>query len=85
MPMRWKIWGIILFVVSQTSRLQQYLLWQDLSVDIKNFGFVTMTLVFDLFFENFNLGHIFSMVCIRPVMSIPCDKTFPRVPTILTL
>jgi hypothetical protein len=42
--------------------LHECSLWQDLSVDIKRFYIVTLTLVFDLLIENFNLGSIFWMV-----------------------
>ena len=49
---------------------------------------VTLTLEFDLFFEIFNLPHKFLTVRARAFMfhmSIPSDKTFPRVPLLLTL
>ena len=36
-----------------------YVLWQDLSQDTIIFDLVTLTLKFDLFFKNFNLGHNF--------------------------
>jgi hypothetical protein len=49
---------------------------------------VTLTLVFDLFIKNSNLGYIFWMVCTRNIifdMSFSPGKSFPRVPTDLTL
>jgi hypothetical protein len=47
------------------------------------FDLVSLTL-FDLHIKNFNLGHYFCLVSTRALifhMSIPCDKTFLRVPT----
>ena len=52
------------------------------------FDLVTLTLKFDLLLKNFNLGHSFLTRRVRLFilhMYIPCDKTFPWVPTFLTL
>jgi hypothetical protein len=49
---------------------------------------LTLTLVFDLLIENFNLGYIFCMVGAMAFtfhLSVPCDKTIPWVPKIVTL
>jgi hypothetical protein len=54
----------------------------------QNFDIVTLTLVFDLLVENFNLVYNIWMVSTRALifrMSVPCDKTIPWVPTDLTL
>jgi hypothetical protein len=51
-------------------------------------NFVTLTLAFDLFFENFNISFIFVRVGTRALIfhrSIHCDKTLPRVPKVLTI
>ena len=53
-----------------------YFLWQDLSLHTIIFDLVTLTLKFDLFFKNFNLGHI---------LWIPCKKTFHTIPLFFTL
>jgi hypothetical protein len=63
-------------------------LWQDLSMGTNRFDFVTLTLVFDLFIQNLSHGYNFWMVCTKTLifhMSVCCDKTFPWVPTGLTL
>ena len=49
---------------------------------------VTLTLEFDLLFKNFNLANIFWTVSARALifhMNIPCDKTFPWMPLLLTV
>ena len=54
----------------------------------KIFDLVTLTLTFDLLLKNFNLGHNFLTRRGRAFIFhiyIPCDKTFPWVPTFLTL
>ena len=65
-----------------------YSLWQDLSMGTKIFDLVTLTLTFDLLLKNFYLGHNFltrrGSAFIFHIY-IPCDKTFPWVPKVLTL
>jgi hypothetical protein len=55
-----------------------------LSVGTKNFDLVTLTLVFGLLFENLNLGYIFLNGRFWG-FDISHDKTFPWVPTGVTL
>ena len=46
----------------------------------KMFDLVTLTLMFDLLLNNFNLGHSFLTITGRDFifqMNIPVDKTFP--------
>ena len=62
-------------------------LWQDLSVGTKNFDLLTLTLMFDLLFKNFNLSYNFWMVSTRVLIFhkyVPYDKTFPWVSKFLT-
>ena len=62
-----------------------YSLRQNHSVGTKIIDHLTVT--FDLHFENFNLAHNFWTVRGRDFifhMCIPCDKTFPLVPNLLT-
>jgi hypothetical protein len=62
--------------------------WQDLSMFFNKVYLVTLTLVFDLITENFNLSFIVWMVCTRILifhMRVPCNKNFLWVPTDLTL
>ena len=64
-----------------------YSLWQEFSMSTKIFDLVTLTLKFDLLLKNFNLGHNFLARRGRDFilhMYIPCDQTFPWVPTFLT-
>ena len=64
-----------------------YSLWQDLSSSTNIFDLVTLTVNFDLYLENFNLGHNFWTITGRAfifLMCIPCDKTFSTVPKVLT-
>ena len=52
------------------------------------FDTVTLTLEFDLFFENYNLANNFLTVSARALifnMSYPCDKNFVWIPIFLTL
>jgi hypothetical protein len=61
---------------------------KKISVDTNMFDFVTLTFMFDLLTEHFNIGCIFWIVCIRILifhMSVCCDKILPWVPTGLTL
>ena len=61
---------------------------QDLFMGTKLFDLVTLTLVFDLLFKNFNLGYNIWMVSTRALifhMSVSYGKTFPWVPKVLTL
>jgi hypothetical protein len=53
----------------------------------QDFDLLTLTYVFDLLIEKFNLGYIFSMVGSTVLifhMSVPCNKTFPWMQTNLT-
>jgi hypothetical protein len=81
-PFEWYVLGFWYFAWA-------FVLWQDLSMGLNIFDFVTLTCMFDLLTENFNLGSfIFWMACIRILifhMSICCDKNFPQVPSGLTL
>ena len=66
-----------------------YFLGQDLSHLAKIFDLhvVALTLMFDLLFKNFNLGHKLWTVSDRALifhMCIPCDKTFHIIPSLLT-
>ena len=63
-------------------------LWQDLSVSTKMFDLATLTLTFNLHFENFNLDHNIWTVTDRTSichMYIPCDKTFLLKKNLFTL
>jgi hypothetical protein len=66
----------------------EYLCLQDLSMGMNIFDLVTLTLVFDLYIENFNPGYIFWLVGATALifhMNVPCDKTFSWVQKKLTL
>jgi hypothetical protein len=68
------------------SCLLECFFWQDLSVGTNRFDLVTLTLVFDLYNENFNHVYIFWIICTRTYnMSVCCNKSFQWVPTGLTL
>jgi hypothetical protein len=55
-----------IFYDSDTSH--EYFLWQILLVGINGFDLVTLTFMFDLLTENFNLGCIFRMLCTRTLI-----------------
>jgi hypothetical protein len=60
-----------------------YFLWQDLSFDTTTFTTWPLILEFDLFFQNFNLGHNFWLDGGRTFifhMCIPSGKAFHLIP-----
>ena len=52
----------------------EFFLWQFLLVGINRFDLVTLTFMFDLLTENFNLGCIFWMVCTRTLIFYMSDE-----------
>ena len=65
-----------------------YSLWQDLYVNTNTLDLVTLSLEFDLLYENFNLGNHFWTVSTRVLIfhtSILCDKTILWLQTFFTL
>jgi hypothetical protein len=80
----------IFWMIQDFDVSHEYLLWQVLSVGTNSFDLMnlSLTFVFALLTENFNLGCIFWMVCIRILivhMSVCCDKIDLWVPTGLIL
>ena len=86
-----KNWTLAITFISKETRLSYYIcgfLWQDLSVNTKNFDPVTLTWAFDLLLKKLNLGHQFWTKRDKAFilhLLILCDKTFPSVPKIFTV